>query len=444
MLLNSNIVSSLLNTREVALITWLLIGLVWLIVYPTSRDWLYDLIKAIFPRNLSILYLCTIIYLSITIYFLYNLNVWNISLLKDTIIWIIITSSVLLYNVGKTKTPIKFLQKTVLATIGIATIIGFISNLEPFPYWVEFISIPIAILVSGIYVISESKEEFAQVRSVLKKAFALFSFGILLYLIYFSVGNYKKYINWETAKQFMLPILLTILYIPYLSIVSIYVQYEDIATSLSFKPISSKVLRIAILNAIYYFNLNIQGLFRWKNAVTIKDFENSTSIKNSMKRILDLQKQEKIPPKFIVLEGWDPKFAKNILKRYNLQVDSYQSELGEHWQGKSKSLNMSEDRMTSETRYTITGTRFVVKNVKLHLSMYDPSLKSELLKFIDIVNELCLATIYQEITIEMKDHILNRLPLDYESDFGIINIRFAQWRNEKKGFDVYFDINYKF
>lgn len=140
----------------------------------------------------------------------------------------------------------------------------------------------------------------------------------------------------------------------------------------------------------------------------------------------------------------DPKFAKNILKRYNLQVDSYQSELGEHWQGKSKSLKMSEDRMTSETRYTITGTRFVVKNVKHHLSMYDPSLKSELLKFINIVNELCLATIYEEITTEMKDHILNRLPLDYESDFGIINIRFAQWRNEKKGFDVYLDINYKF
>lgn len=444
MLLNSTLITSFLNAREVALIVWLLIGLVWLIVYPTSRDSLYDLIKAIFPRNLSILYLCTITYLTVIIYLLYNLNLWNNSLLKDTIIWIIITSSVLLYNVGRTKRPINFLKKTVLSSIGAATIIGFISNLEPFPYWIEFISVPIIILFSGIYVVSETKDEFAQVRSLLKKVFALLSYIILLYLIYFSVKNYNKYMNWQTAKQFMLPILLTILYIPYLAIVSIYVQYEDIATSLRFKPISSKVLRIAIVNAVYYFNLNIQGLFRWKNAVTIKDFENSTSIKNSMKRILDLQKQEKIPPEFLVLEGWDPKFAKDFLKRKNIKIDSYQSELGEHWEGKSKSLKLSEDRMTSETKYTITGTRFAVKNVKLHLAMYDPSLKAELFKFIDIVNELCLATIYQEITTEMKDHIVNRLPLDYENDFGIINIRFAQWKNEKKGFDVYFDIKYKF
>lgn len=86
MLLNSNIVSSLLNTREVALITWVLIGLEWLIIYPNSRNLLYNLIKAIFPRKLTILYLCTISYLTVIIYLLYNLNLWNNSLLKDTII----------------------------------------------------------------------------------------------------------------------------------------------------------------------------------------------------------------------------------------------------------------------------------------------------------------------------------------------------------------------
>lgn len=87
-----------------------------------------------------------------------------------------------------------------LASLGVASAIGFISNLETFSYWIEFISVPIIIIFSGIYVVSETKDEFAQVRSLLKKSFILLSYVVLLYLIYFSVKNFDKYMNWPTAK----------------------------------------------------------------------------------------------------------------------------------------------------------------------------------------------------------------------------------------------------
>lgn len=430
------------NTRELANLAWVWIALCFATFSPRTRSSVFDFLKSLFIWKFILIYVIVSLYIRFIVLQLEKIDLWDPSLLKDTIYWSVLSGLVFMFKMGQSKEPLPLLKSILLSSVQVSVIIQFISNLETFNFWIEFIAVPVIILFSGIYVFSGLKKEHRSVTKLLERLGTFFSIVALGYIIYFAVTNYEKYLNLETFKQFILPILLTVAFTPILTILNLIVKYEDIFTSLKRRVKSKKQYYYLLYTSLIHFNFNIKGLIRWSQSLTLSDMENRQSIKASMKRVTQQQNLEQIKPEYPDVEGWLPVDAKKFLIQHDMEIKDYQSELGDQWFGKSNKLNLSEDFMTGDCVYSIHGSRYIVKNVKLHFRAFDSSRVKDLSSFIEIVDALFQNSLHRDLPYKIRKTILNLANLEYKDDLGNVSLRVGRWKNATKGYDLYVDIKH--
>lgn len=431
------------NTRELANLIWVLIGISVAMFMPSTRRPFLEFIKHLFIWKFILIYIVAFTYIGFILMQLERLDLWNLSLLKDTVYWGILSGTVLMYKVSQSKEPLSFVKSILVSSLQFAVFIEFIANLETFNFWIELTAVPIIILFAVVYVATQYRKEHASVRSLLGRLGNILSIIAFGYIIYFAVTNYERYNNGETAKQFLLPIILTLSFTPILCILNLVVQYESISLSLERYAKSETQYYYMLVTALLYFNFNIKGLIRWQQSLGTLDMKDNQAIKASMKQIRLEQQREIIPPEYPELEGWLPKYAKSFLIHCDLNISDYGSDLGKIWIGKSAKLKLDEDYMTADCEYAIHGTMNVVNHLKLHLRVFDPSRAKDLQKFVSIADELYQGSLYEGMPRKIRTSVLELKKIDYKNEFADISLRIHPWQNEMRGYDIYMDIRHR-
>lgn len=386
------------NTRELANLFWIMVAFCLGMASTSMRGSIFGVIKKLLTWKLILIYITAFVYIALVVLILERIGLWNQNLLKDTIYWAILSGLTLMYDIALSKEPLSILKKNLITSVQFSVIIQFISNLNTFNFWIEFLAVPIIFLFASIYVFSQYRKEHAPVRNLLSKVGTALSIVAFGYVVYFAITNYHKYIHIETLKQFLLPIILTASFTPLLAVLNLIVQYEEVASSLKRRARSKSQYRYMLMMGLFYFNFNIKGLIRWRLRLNSSDTENKQTIKASMKRIRQQQQLEEVPPKYPDLEGWRPEYAKSFLINCACEISSYQSELGDVWIGKSNKLKLDEDFMTADCTYTIRGTKYVVNHIQLHLQMFDPARIHDVEKFIKVADTLYNNALYEAVS----------------------------------------------
>src|SRR5690606_18115801 len=91
---------------------------------------------------------------------------------------------------------------------------------------VELILIPILTIVGVSQVFTQDKPEYKPVEKLFNGFISLFGFVILVYTVYRISQEFGQFANLMTLKSFLLPIVLTILYLPFLYLVALWSLYE--------------------------------------------------------------------------------------------------------------------------------------------------------------------------------------------------------------------------
>ena len=78
---------NLLNNREIATATWLLIGLALRLSQNTIRESMLGVVRTFFHHKLLATITCMALYTSAVVFTLFLLEFWNATILKDTIFW---------------------------------------------------------------------------------------------------------------------------------------------------------------------------------------------------------------------------------------------------------------------------------------------------------------------------------------------------------------------
>ena len=375
---------SIFSTRELAYLSWLAIIICLILSSPKLRKSVWNVLRLLFNWKFNIIYLLTLGHFYGLIYVLSIFGFWDNSLLKDTIYWAILNA--------------------IKDNVKLSVFLSFVMNLATFNFWIEFIAIPILVLLVGMHTVAQYKKEYAPVRKILGILGQIASVLLLIYLVYFAIGHYSEYLNIQKLKEFTLPIILTILFIPFLAALNLYVQYEDIATLLKRKSKNKLQYYQWLFSALIFFNFNIKGVIRWRNNFVYLNLEES--LWSSMRKIRAKQIEENTPPKHPELEGWNPIDAKKFLYRKNMNIREYDSNLGETWEGKSKDLKLCEDFMTGVCNYSIKGSKYVVHSLHLDLTCYDSSRISDIHLFLSIFDELYDMSVHEEIPHKIKKSIL--------------------------------------
>ena len=87
-----------MNNREIAIAMWLVVFFILLIINKKIQIPIYKLLKEAVSKSLILAFCIMMVYVILIVYVLYKLGMWDVSLLKDTAIWIIGSGAIMIVN----------------------------------------------------------------------------------------------------------------------------------------------------------------------------------------------------------------------------------------------------------------------------------------------------------------------------------------------------------
>lgn len=245
------------SNRELSLLIWSFFVVVFILLYKPTRNSLLHLSKVFFSKSLVTIHLSFVGYVTLSLILLQWIDFWDVSLLKDTVFWMLGFAIILLFRVtrmARFKDFIQIFKDSIKWTI----IVEFIVAFYVFSLPVELVLIPVVTLIALLQAYSEVKEGHDQVNKLLKGVLSVIGLSILVFVTYKTFYYRGDLISFWSFNSFLLPVLLTILLIPYLYLISLYVTYESLFVRLSYLIHDGKAekrLKIQIIR-VCNFNLN--------------------------------------------------------------------------------------------------------------------------------------------------------------------------------------------
>jgi len=176
------------------------------------------------------------------IFVLYFVNIWNISFLKDTIIWFLFSGIVTCVNAITSRSDKNKLKKIIYENLKALILIEFIVNYYTFPLIIELIVMPIIILIFLLDTFTDNKEKYSSVTKLMKTLQTAIGFFLIYYFISNLVSSYQGFISYSTLKSFLLPILLSLCFLPFIYLFLLYAKYDMIFIRLKMGSSKTKEL----------------------------------------------------------------------------------------------------------------------------------------------------------------------------------------------------------
>ena len=268
----------LFNNREIATAIWLLVIFIRMLFNRDIRKSFLDVFKRVFLdiKILSSIFFM-IAYTAGIVFVLYQINFWNISLLKDTVVWFCFTAIVMCFNLVTSETDQNLFRKVIVDTIKIVIIIEFIANTYTFSLVGELVLMPVVTFIVILGVFAKTDEENSSVAKLTNGLLIIIGIVILIFVISNVVSDYKNFVSLDTLRNFLLAPLLTISFLPFIYILILFATYELLFTRLNLGYEKNKKLkRYAKRKSIQHCLLSLKKVKKVLNMNTY----NLTCIRN--------------------------------------------------------------------------------------------------------------------------------------------------------------------
>jgi hypothetical protein len=409
-----------INTRELASITWGVIIIMALIFYSIKNSQLrYSLItviKAFFQIKIITSILLITTYVLLSVFILYQIQIWDFSQLKNTFFWYIFFAIGTMFSLNTIKeNSHNFFIETIKSSVNLSILLQFIINFHTFNYLLELIIlIPLITFLSIISAVANQTKDQILVKKLCN---FLLAFIFLIFFIHFIIQTFKApstFINYQALQDFFIPIILTILYLPFLWFFLLYIKYEEIFMRLHIFIKNKKLIRPAKFLVIMNFRTQKDLIDEWFHHIKIHKIENYKQLIDSFSLIKHRKTKRSELSNTPLDLGWNVHQAENFLSTYELQVKY--SDIGDEiWFG-SKLIKLDDDFNPSTLTYYIQGNEDAVKQLKIQLYLYDINLIPE---YLNIYSHAIDCLLQNSLQISLKeDHMNNIYNLENFSDMS--------------------------
>jgi len=225
---NASFYTDLFNTREKAVIIWLLIFLVLALSQKNIRISLWSFIKLLFQRKILVLIMAMLFYTGLTVFILSETGIWEVFLIKDTIFWVFGSAFVLMMNSNKATQDEHHFKKIIFDNLKLILIIEFIINRYTFSLCIELILVPVLFVIVAMSAFAEMKKEYMSVKKLIDFILSAFFILLIVFAMVKILGDYKAFVSSKNLRVFSLPPLLTFAYIPFLYLFALVMAYENL------------------------------------------------------------------------------------------------------------------------------------------------------------------------------------------------------------------------
>ncbi|MCS4307060.1 hypothetical protein M2404_001385 [Rheinheimera pacifica] len=362
-----------LSNRELSALIWTAAILVY-IFFKDKGDNIAKsfklLVRAFFSPQIMVVVLCAALWIILCLLGLHYVDIWTTANLKTTILWSFAFAFLTLMDVNRISEDNTYFKKTIRDTVNVTAIITFIAEAYSFPLFAELVLFPFLFCVTAMHVMSGKKKEHASVHSLMSGMLVTVGCAYIGYGIYMAATDFEDFATWSNLCEFFIPIILSLLFLPYLYLISILVSYELIWVSLRFALKDASLRRYAMLQATIRFRFDLEGLRRWKRNVGAYPPESREGILNAISEVKKYQKRERSPSNVSPDAGWCPIAATGFLLSENLKTSDYHRTYDDEWWASSTYLTINEESLfSSNIAYYISGDKQAVKRLKLVLNV---------------------------------------------------------------------------
>lgn len=258
-----------LNNRELAIIIWIIISLIYIISNKKIRRNLVQVIKCACNYKFVIITMIFIAYNILAIILLNEFGLWNTSLIKDTIVWFFFSGLVILFKSIDIKGNNNYFKNIIWDNFKIVILIQFILNEYTMSFLFEFISIPIFFFIGGASVIVENKSEYKDVKKLLIWIQNILFIVIIYNSFKIAIGDIRNLGTYNNLLKLTVPTILSILSIVPAYVLALYSSYETIFIRLnSYKGRSKRLSLYLKVRILLYCNISLKmvnSLWKDKN-----------------------------------------------------------------------------------------------------------------------------------------------------------------------------------
>ena len=217
-------ISKIFNNREISIFIWVVLFLLWFFSKKGTRKSAISVIQAFF--KLAKWYLLMLLYIAGVVLLFYKLELWDFSLLKNTIYWSFGGAFILFFNVNKALEKEKYFFKIFKDCFKLIIVVEFLSNLYSFNIFIELLSIPILVLTGAMLAFSERKPEYKSVHKIFNGVLILYGLSVLIFSVIQISSSVKPIFTIENLKSVLFGSIMTLSLIPFLYVIALYMAYE--------------------------------------------------------------------------------------------------------------------------------------------------------------------------------------------------------------------------
>lgn len=213
-----------LNTRETAIAAWLAALFIFALAKSNLRSSLGSLIKQLFGSVLAWFLATAAAYTAGAVLVLRHFGYWGEHIATTAAVWFIGIGLVALFNVNPVDSS--YFRRLMLHSVALVAIVEFIVNLHTFPLLVELVLVPLAVLLGGTQALAEVSPEFALARKPIAWLVTLLGLTSLSFSLAYVFTNFDKVATAEKIREFLLPLILTICFLPFLYAARMVIVYQ--------------------------------------------------------------------------------------------------------------------------------------------------------------------------------------------------------------------------
>lgn len=366
------------NTREAAAAIWLAVLAILVLVSKSTRGSAVGVLTALVKPVLLIPLAIAALYAAVEIMLLNRWGLWSVANLKTTPLWFVTFAFVTMFEVATAKDRAAGLAKITRDVVSVTAALVFVTGLHTFPLIVELIALPVITLIALTGEFAKRQPEHAQVARLLGCTTSAIGFSYLGFSLFTTVEQWKKAATWATASEFVIPVLLSLCFLPFLYGWRTYIAYDSMFATIGIFGIDSQLVPYARWLAITRIRGNIVLLDRWRTALQNARPSTKAELRHSLDALYALAKREKSPPTVQPNDGWSPYIAMQLMADLGIETGHYHHSFDDEWFASSPMRDLGESAVWhNNIAFYIEGSEQVATVLKIKLNINDPNAARE-------------------------------------------------------------------
>jgi hypothetical protein len=255
-----NAVTNQLTNRDIALLVWLAVFIIFILVKRDIRNSVKPLLRMLFLSKITLVLLVMLAYVSLVILAGYTLGAWQPWMLKDSLYWFLGTALVVFFRVNQVSNDEHFFKKVMLESFRLAVVVDFIINLYVFNLVFELLLLPLVVFLGMLLAVSDLKPEYAQVKTLLRGLVATIGVVILVHAGMAVISDPGSLATLENLEDLLLPLVLTALLLPLVYGLALLMMYETLYVQLKIFGRNQAIRRFTMWQIVKACNLRVSRI----------------------------------------------------------------------------------------------------------------------------------------------------------------------------------------